>query len=256
MRAVILAAGQGLRLAAPRGRPKCLREVGGAPLVRHQLDGLAAVGIDDVVIVVGYEQARIRDSVGSRARYVTNDRFAETNSMYSFVLGQRVVYDDLLVMNSDVYCDPRMFGLLLEAKGDALLYDSSSGREHEQMKVHVRSGRTLVEMSKTLPPSRVSGENVGILRLSRGTVEATADAAAALIAGGHERAWLAEAINVVAQEQPIRCVDVEGWPWVEIDFPEDLAKAREEVFPRVSRALELPMVDRQAALAVARGRAS
>ena len=150
---------------------------------------------------------------------------------------QRALDDDLLVMNSDIFCDPRMFQVLLAADGDALLYDASSGDEDEQMKVHVRDG-ALVEMSKALPPGRVSGENVGILRLSRETAESAADAAAALIAAGHDRAWLAEAINVVAADHPIACVDVAGWPWVEIDFPEDLARAREEVFPRVAAALE------------------
>jgi choline kinase len=236
VQALILAAGEGSRLADRRERPKCLREVGGVPLLHHQLAALAAVDVLDVLVVVGYKQARIRDSVGSWARFVTNERYAETNSMYSFLLGERALDDDLLVMNSDIYCDPRMFEVLLEVDGDALLYDSSSGDEEEQMKVHVRRG-ALLEMSKTLPPGRVSGENVGILRLSRETAESAAAAAAALIAAGHERAWLAEAINFAAGDHPIACLDIEGWPWVEIDFPEDLAKAREEVFPRVAAAL-------------------
>jgi choline kinase len=189
-----------------------------------------------VLVVVGYQQEQVKDSVGSWARFVSNERYAETNSMYSFLLGERVLDDDLLVMNSDIFCDPRMFELLLEAEGDALLYDSTSGDEDEQMKVHARRG-TLVEMAKTLPPGRVSGENVGILRLSRETAESAAAAAAALVAAGHERGWLAEAVNFAAADHPITCVDVEGWPWVEIDFPEDLAKAREEVYPRVAAGL-------------------
>jgi len=141
------------------------------------------------------------------------------------------------VMNSDIFCDPRLFQMLLAGGGDALLYDSSSGDEDEQMKVQVRNG-TLVEMSKTMPPGRVSGENVGMLRLSRDTAESAAAAAAALIASGHERGWLAEAINFAAADHPITCIDVAGWPWVEIDFPEDLARARHEVFPRVAGELE------------------
>jgi L-glutamine-phosphate cytidylyltransferase len=236
VQALILAAGEGRRLADPLDRPKCLREVGDVPLLHHQLAALHAADVLDIVVVVGYKQARVRDSVGSWARFVTNERYAETNSMYSFLLGERVLDDDLLVMNSDIFCDPRMFELLLRAEGDALLYDSSSGDEDEQMKVHVRHG-ALVEMSKTLPPGRVSGENVGILRLSRETAESVASAAAALIAAGHDRGWLAEAVNFAAADHPITCLDVEGWPWVEIDFPEDLAKAREEVFPRVAAGL-------------------
>jgi choline kinase len=255
LQALILAAGEGQRLADPLDRPKCLREVGDVPLLHHQLAALAAVDVLDVLVVVGYQQARVRDSVGSWARFVSNDRYAETNSMYSFLLGERALDDDLLVMNSDIFCDPRMFELLLEGEGDALLYDSSSGDEDEQMKVRIRNG-ALVEMSKTLPPSRVSGENVGILKLTRQTAESTAAAAAALVAAGHERGWLAEAINFAAAERTITCIDVEGWPWVEIDFPEDLAKARKEVFPRVAAALGPIAADHHAGLVHAVRRAS
>ena len=33
-------------------------------------------------------------------------------------------------------------------------------------------------------------------------------------------------------------MDVAGWPWVEIDFPEDLWRARAQVFPSVSEAID------------------
>ena len=32
-------------------------------------------------------------------------------------------------------------------------------------------------------------------------------------------------------------MDVAGWPWVEIDFPTDLDRARSEIFPAVVGAL-------------------
>ena len=124
MQALILAAGEGRRLADPLDRPKCLREVGEVPLLHHQLAALHAADVLDIMVVVGHRQARVRDSVGSWARFVSNDRYAETNSMYSFLLGQRALDDDLLVLNCDVFCDPRMFELLLDTTGDALLYDS------------------------------------------------------------------------------------------------------------------------------------
>ncbi len=232
MQALILAAGEGSRLEDPLGRPKCLRAVGDLPLIHHQLAALTSADVLDVVIVVGYRQTRVRDAVGSWARFVANDRYAETNSMYSFMLGQRALDEDVLVMNSDVYCDPRLVQLLLATEGDAILFDSASGDELEQMKVQVRDGR-LVKMSKSLVPGQVGGENVGILKLTRGTAEATAAAAEGLIAEGHHGAWLAEAINLVAGDRTIECVDVAGSPWIEIDFPEDLVKAREQVFPRV-----------------------
>jgi L-glutamine-phosphate cytidylyltransferase len=237
MQAMILAAGRGQRLSDRRGRPKCMREVAGLPLVHHQLAALAAVGVTDVVIVVGYQQEQIRRSVGDRARYVVNDRFAETNSMYSFMLGHSLGDDDVLVINSDVFCHPAMFASLCETNADALLYDTGSGHEHEHMKIRARHGH-LVEMSKTMPAALVAGENVGMLRLGPETAAAAAAAAAALVAAGGERSWLAAAVNAVAPDHPIRCLDVAGWPWTEVDFPEDLVRARTEVLPAVMDAIE------------------
>ncbi|MEO5853045.1 MAG: phosphocholine cytidylyltransferase family protein [Nocardioides sp.] len=233
MQAIILAAGQGRRLRDPRGRPKCLREVGGLPLVHHQIRALNAFGVDDVSIVVGYQQQQIRSCVGSAAGYVVNPRYAETNSMYSFLLAGKIIHDDLIVMNSDLFFHPSLVRRLLEPGDDALLYDSGSGQEAEQMKVRV-AGDRLVEMSKVMSSDRVSGENVGILSLSLPTAQQAIRAASTIAARGFERAWLASAINKIAPAHPIRCLDVAGAPWVEIDFPEDLERARVEVLPGVA----------------------
>lgn len=238
MQAIILAAGEGRRLLDPQGRPKCLREVGGSPLVHHQVRALNAAGVDDVSIVVGYEHEQVRSAVGAEARYVVNPRFAETNSMYSFLLAGSVIHDDVVVMNSDLFFDPSMIACLLEDDDDALLYDSDSGGDDEEMKVEVVDGH-LVEMAKDLPPDRVSGENVGILRLSVATALDTIVAARAIASAGGERAWLATAINRVATDHPILCRDVSGSSWVEIDFPEDLRRARTEVLPSIAEALDL-----------------
>lgn len=231
MQAIILAAGRGRRLGDRR--PKCLQEVGGAALVDHQLRALADAGIHDVVIVIGFEADQVREVVGNSARYVVNERFAETNSLYSFLLARPLVDEDVVVMNSDVYVAPELVRALARAEGDAFLYDSSSGHDREHMKVQVVGG-VLVEMAKDLPPGRTCGENVGMLRLSAGTADLTFDAAAVLLAGnGGEGHFLAAAVNCTAAHRPIRCLDVAGTPWIEIDYPEDLDRARTEVFPAV-----------------------
>lgn len=59
MEAIILAGGKGERLGeAANGRPKALVEVGGRPLVAHQVEQLAAVGVGRVLVscAAGHEQ--------------------------------------------------------------------------------------------------------------------------------------------------------------------------------------------------------
>lgn len=234
MQAIILAAGQGCRLnGVTTPRPKCLYEVGGFSLLHHQLSALADAGVHDVVVVVGFQQHRIRRAAGGLARFVVNERFAETNSLSSFLLARPLVDTDVVVLNSDVYFHPGLLGLLVAAEGDALLYDSSSGQDQEHMKVSVRDA-TLVEISKDLSWSRTDGENVGLLRFSRLTAEHLFDAGEVIVANGGERSWLAAAVTRVSADRPIHCIDVAGLPWVEIDFPHDLVRARNEVFPAVT----------------------
>jgi len=240
VQAIILAAGQGCRLnGSATPRPKCLYEVGGVPLLYHQLRALADVGIHDVVLVVGFQHDRIRQALGKAARYVINERFAETNSLWSFLLAGPLVDSDVVVLNSDVYFHPELLVRLLQADGDALVYDSSSGHEEEHMKVWVRQ-RTLVAMAKELPAQRTHGENVGMLRLSAATAQHIFQSGGDILEQHGDLSWLAVALSQAALTRPIRCVDIAGLPWVEIDFPGDLHRARTEVFPAVNGArLEL-----------------
>jgi L-glutamine-phosphate cytidylyltransferase len=233
--AIILAAGVGTRLRDRRGRPKCLQQIGGVPLVHHQLAALAAVDVTDVTVVVGHAAQQVRDALGDTVRYMVNPAFRETNSLYSFLLAGQRVRDDVVVLNGDVFLHPALLARLAWADGDALLYDSTSGHEDEHMKVSI-AGHRLVAMSKEMPEERICGENVGALRLSAPSVNDVVAAAREIVAVGDRRAWLASAINRIASTHPITCIDVAPWPWVEIDFPEDLVRARAEVLPALASA--------------------
>ncbi|HEY3018618.1 MAG TPA: phosphocholine cytidylyltransferase family protein [Solirubrobacteraceae bacterium] len=232
MEALILAAGRGTRLGLDC--PKCLVDVGGRPVIHHQLEALYGAGVERVVVVAGYQIRRVRRALPADAVVVPNRLYAETNSLYSFWLARGEVGDEVLVLNSDVLFPALLADLLARWQGSALAYDSSSGDDEEHMKVAVRSG-ALEAMSKSLPAGRTAGENVGSIRLSG---EATASAFAAahrLVAAGRSRDWLASAIERAAGAHRFQCLDVAGLPWVEIDFPEDLAYARETVAPAIER---------------------
>lgn len=65
--AVVLAAGQGTRM---RSRlPKVLHSLLGRPMVAYVLDALTAVGVRDVVVVVGHGADQVRAALGERVRY-------------------------------------------------------------------------------------------------------------------------------------------------------------------------------------------
>ena len=60
MKAIILAAGEGIRLRPyTLDRPKCLVELVGKSLLEHQLAALRAAGITDITMVTGYRANQI-----------------------------------------------------------------------------------------------------------------------------------------------------------------------------------------------------
>ncbi|MBI4263467.1 MAG: phosphocholine cytidylyltransferase family protein [Acidobacteria bacterium] len=236
--AVILAAGNGHRMGRLTiDRPKCLLEVGGAPLIERQLASLDACGIHDVTVVIGYHGARLRAQLGDRVQYVENSRYRETNSLYSLWLARERLAGGALVLNADVLAPtPLIERLLLSRAADAVLVDRRTGLGPEEMKVTLWFD-LVTDFSKDLPPERADGENVGIAKVgARGGRRLIAHLES-LVAAGHEQAWAPLAFRALAREWPLRAVTTAGLPWIELDFPEDLDRARRVIAPAV-RAIE------------------
>lgn len=246
MQGLILAAGRGSRLGGHGAEtPKCLLEVARRPLIEHQLAACADAGIAPVAIVLGYCADEVRHVVGIRAEYLQNPRWATTNSIYSFWQARDWLKGSLVVMNCDILFEPAMLSKLLATGGDALVYDSDSGRGMEHMKVKVVDGR-VVDMGKEMPVEESSGENVGILYFTAETARALMNKAGEMIEKGGENYWLPAAVREIAQERPIRAVDIAGLAWGEIDSAWDLDHVRKNVWPEVARTSRRPPKVRRA----------
>ena len=164
MQAVILAGGVGSRLhPVTGGRPKCLVEFGGRPLILHQLEALADHGIGPILCVLGHQAEAVRQVIGDRAETLTNDRFADTNSLYSLWVARDWIRGPFVLLNSDLLFDPSILEALVEARGTVLAYDSTSSRGSEQTKVVVRKQRVM-DLGKDLPGTAAQGESLGLLK--------------------------------------------------------------------------------------------
>ena len=235
MQAIILAAGLGSRLhKVTGGQSKALVEVGGRPLILHQLEALADHGVGPVLVVTGHQADEVQAVVGDRAEIVLNERFAETNSLYSLWLAREWVKGPFLLLNCDLFFEPRILDRILEEPGNVLAYDSTSSRGREQTKVAIRQRRVL-DIGKDVPASSARGESLGMLKFERDGAAAMMSVADELVRAGNENAWVIEATRAVCRQVPVYGVNIAGEPWAEIDFPYDLDVARREVWPAIYR---------------------
>jgi len=236
MKGVILAAGRGARLNGGSGdMPKCLVTLGGETMLSRNIRLLNSAGIDDIVIVVGCAAETVRRSA-PEATFVENADFAQTNSMYSLWLSRELLTDGFVVMNCDVLVHPQLLVDLITSKHeDALLLayrEPGTQYGDEEMKVRVRRGCVL-EMSKTMDPHEADGENLGVVKFGKEGARLLIDKMTALVEAGELKAWVPRAFSAFAQERPLHVIGTRGYPWIEIDFPEDYRRAVEEVLPQI-----------------------
>jgi choline kinase len=232
MQAVILAAGRGNRLQGVEGAtPKCMIEIGGSTIVERQIGALRSCGVGNVVIVTGYEKARVQRFVSERfenVRYIDNDDFASTNTIHSLYLAIPALTEDFFYLNGDVLCAPSLVRRLLTFAGTGLAveYKKCGG---EEVKV-LLEGNRIVAISKQVPPEKAAGEFIGIA-LFRGDMHPAFFESLRnnVEVKQNRRDYFERALDEIAASVELRSVDITGEPVIEIDFPEDLARARKLV---------------------------
>lgn len=237
MTAIILAAGRGGRLRGVVGnRPKGLAMLGDRTLIERQIHTLRNCGVDRIVVVAGYRADAVRRVCGPTIDVVVNRRFASTNSLYSLWLARNLLRDGFVVLNCDVLFHPQLLVDLLGARyEDALLMcpaGASATWSQEEMKVRVRRG-LVVSIDKDLAPRCVDGENVGIAKFGKEGAELIVERMSEIVRAGLHRHWLPRAFAEFAARRPLHVVGTRGYPWIEIDFPEDYWRALKEILPAI-----------------------
>ena len=232
--AIILAAGRGGRLGPLTAeRPKCLLRVGTGSLLDHQLEALHTSGLDSVVVVGGYCADAVEAELAGRAELLLNPRHAETNSLYSLWLAREHARDGFVLLNADVLFDPEILRRVLASPHpEALAVERRERFEAEEMKVELE-GERIRAMSKSLPPERAQAENVGVLKFSAAGAKALFDKVEELLPAGAEKQFVPYSFDAIAEQRPLYAVPIDGLPWIEIDFVEDLLRAREEIWPAI-----------------------
>ncbi len=240
MKGIILAAGRGARLTGGNNdMPKCLVPLAGETLLSRNIRLLRHAGIEEVVVVVGCAADIVRRTCQG-VQFVENARFAQTNSLYSLWLARPLLAGGFVVMNCDVLAHPQLLADLLTARHeDALLLDyrgAGTAYGDEEMKVRVRAG-CVVDISKTMDPGEADGENLGIVKFGVNGARVLVEEMDALVAGGDHKAWVPRAFKAFAARRPLHAIGTRGFPWTEIDFPEDYRRAVEVVLPQIERDL-------------------
>ena len=247
MRAIILAAGVGARLGSGEDHPpKAMLKFGGKTLFQRHLEILEACGIEEVVTVTGYRgqlfEAEI-NRLGAQGfvRQLDNPHFREGSVVSLWTAREELEKgEDILVMDADVLYTQTLIKRLLESPHpNCLLVDRELDPGDEPVKVCIEN-ETIVNFGKLLPRNyETMGEWPGFMKLSPRIASRMVEACAAIIDAGRPEQPCEDAIYDVLMAEPgvFGFEDVTGEPWIEIDFPEDLERAKVVILPKLGKAV-------------------
>ncbi|PWU11141.1 MAG: hypothetical protein C5B51_03245 [Terriglobia bacterium] len=245
MKAIILAAGQGTRIRTAHGEcPKCLIRLdhSGWTILDQQIEGLLSADVRDIGIVVGYEKDQIIRHVTrnyrtqlDHFRFIENPAFAATNNIYSLWMARTWLKgSSIVILNADVVFDGRILQPAVSSLAPITMIVDPAWRD-ETMKVVIEGDR-VVRMSKQIGPQDFSATYIGITIVDAWTNGKLFSRIEELIHRGEDRVFFNVAVQQLADEGlPVGYAETEGLPWAEIDDPGDLAFARLNVFPMLSR---------------------
>jgi choline kinase len=272
--AVILAAGRGSRLAEhTQQMPKALLPIGPRSLqdatptnfLRRQVEILRALGVRDIVVVVGvlkeliYEEAKRWDVP---VHFVVNPTpdMGTSGSLHSFQFATRSAHGVLdgtrqtLLMDGDIVYHPAVLDCLLQAPDETSMLVSPHFRGEEEEVLLYGSRAHPRFLGKGLRPQLVAGEAclgeaVGIVKFSpadHGLARETLDwmlgdpdaPEGSLRHKGFGPARRATEHEELTQRfmryQKMRCVFfADGLPFMECDDAREYKKVRESFYPQL-----------------------
>jgi choline kinase len=235
---LVLAAGAGRRLRPYTDvLPKALVPVDGEiTILDIALRNLAAVGLTEITVVVGYAAetvvarvAELEARYGVRLTLVHNDRAEEWNNAYSLWLARDHFTGGALLVNGDTVHPVSVERTLLAARGPGVLLavDAVKRLADEEMKVTLAEDGRLARITKLMDPAEAFGEYIGATLIEADTAADLADAL--------ETTWRRDPHlyyedgyqELVERGGEVRVATIGDVEWVEVDNHADLARARE-----------------------------
>jgi len=242
MRGVILAAGEGTRLApVTDDRPKPLISVLGRPLLDYTLEAFAEAAITEIGLVVGYRGRMLAEYLrdhryGMRIRCLLNPDYRRGNGSSVYSSREFVGGEPFVVAMADHMISSEILQRILSTpvEGATLCVDrraQASPQLSDATRVWVDEKGFILRIGKSL--EHWNAVDVGVF-LFRPTIFPLL---AGLMQDETRPCTVTRAARrAIASREGLRACDVSGCFWLDVDTPDDLAYARQALGRRIVEA--------------------
>jgi len=237
MKVIILSAGQGRRLLPhTEETPKCALQLGDRSALEWQLMSLKAGGATEVVVVSGFQAAKVRAIAENfkplPVRVSHNPFYAHSDNLGTCWIVRHEMHQPFVIVNGDTMFEPEVFARLLAAPMRfpiTLVTNRKPAYDADDMKV-ILDGERLLRVDKRLDVNAVSGESIGMMRFTEEGARLFRDQLELMMANESTlKRWYLSAIDALADQGLVGTVGTNGHAWCEIDDAKDLAHASKVV---------------------------
>ena len=228
MKALIMAAGRGTRISRYiEGRPKCTVDIGDIKLIEYTIQELLKRDIAEIALVLGYKSEVLEELLAPYpVKFYYNYFYEVTNSIASAWFAQEFIDDDMIMMNADVFAENSVLDGLFGMTQETVLLSDSSRKEMADYKLYYEDNQ-LIKFGKELEGEDISGEYVGIAKVSKSFLPEFKRRMNQLIKEGKYNMWWEDVLYSFVGERPIYVEDISGQFWAEVDFIEDYERILE-----------------------------
>lgn len=166
-KAIILAAGSGIRLRKYHSQPKCLLKFGNKKItiIQRLYDILKKKNILDIVIVTGYKSKLIKKHLGKKVRYINYKNYKKNNNLQSLLLAKKEMKGDFLCFFSDLIFDEIIIDKILKKKSDYCLAVDTGKVLESTMRIK-KSKNKITDIGNHLSVASGDGNFIGISKFS------------------------------------------------------------------------------------------
>ncbi|MDG5775761.1 bifunctional sugar-1-phosphate nucleotidylyltransferase/acetyltransferase [Haloarculaceae archaeon H-GB2-1] len=232
MQAVILAAGEGTRMRPlTDATPKPMLPVADRPLAAHTADAAVEAGVDELILVVGYEQDLVREFFGAEYRgvpvsYAVQDE--QLGTAHAVRMARDHLEGDFVVLNGDDLYDTGGLAALFETSPSIGAYPVDDPRPFGVFETNGDAVTSIVEKPDD-PPSNLV--NVGAYHFP-------AEAREWLDVEMSERGEyeITDVLARVIDEYEVETVDIDRW--LGVGRPWELLEANEWKLGELDRRID------------------
>lgn len=235
IKAIIPAAGKSLRLFPySQELPKGLIPVGNKPILQHAIDSLHACGINEVILVTGFQHVKMTEMFKNEVKFLYNPFYAVSNILASVWFAISELNCPLFILYSDILFPRSIINDLIQSDDDISVVITSTAIDNEAEKAIIENDY-LIDIGKDIPYSATSFEFAGIAKFSEKGARYLREALEEMAQeeGFLDLYFTAVLERLLLQGHKINTITTSPDLWIDIDFPKDLQRAERDILPNL-----------------------